>query len=114
MGAGYMGLTLAGTTVTAQVMDYEQVLFLNNDSSTRNPSRYKLEYQFSANGKQYDGAVTRVFQSGSHMKNAIKIRYLPIWPHVNAEDGTEMVLAGPAATGLGVFILLVTFKKKKH
>ncbi|NLT13198.1 MAG: zinc-ribbon domain-containing protein, partial [Clostridiales bacterium] len=62
MGIGSMALTVVGSTTTAQVTGYEQVLFINNDDSTRNPSRYKLEYQFAVGGERYTGSVTRVFE----------------------------------------------------
>lgn len=112
MGTGYMALMLAGGTVTAQVNGYEQVLILNNDVSTRNPSRYKLEYQFAVNGERYDGSVTRVFEKGSHLQKTLQVRYLPFWPHVNAEDGTGMVLAGPVMIGVGILLLVFRAKKK--
>lgn len=113
MGIGYMGITWIGITVKAQVMDIEQVLFVNNDSASRNPSRYKLEYQFMVKGQSYHGSVTRVFRNGSHMKSTISVRYLPFWPHVNTEDGTEMVLVGPVMLGLGIFIFCMSVKGKK-
>lgn len=113
IGTGYMGLTLVGKTVTGQVVDYEQVLILNNDDSTRNPSRYKLNYHFVVKGERYDGSVTRVFEGGSHIRNTIPVRYLPFWPHVNAEDDGAVELAGPAALGLGVLVLVLAFRKNR-
>lgn len=112
IGTGHMALAVVGRLVTAQVIGYEQVIILNNDDSTRNPSRYKLEYQFSANGERYDGSVTRVFEGGSHMRKTLPVRYLPFWPRVNAEDDAGMGLVGPAATGLGVLVLVLAVRKK--
>lgn len=106
LGIGHMALMVIGRPVTAQVTGYEQVLILHNDASTRNPSRYKLDYQFAVNGKRFDGSVTRVFASGSHMRATLPVRYLPFWPHVNGEDSDTMGLIGPAALGVG-FLLLV-------
>jgi len=112
MGIGHMALAIVGSTATAQVTGYEQVLFVHNDESTRNPSRYKLEYAFSVNGERYTGSVTRVFPGGSHMRQTLPVRYLPFWPHVNAEDGEMAGLAGPAMAGLGVFLLVLEVKRK--
>lgn len=112
MGIGYMALGVVGSTVTAQVTGYEHKYIIHNDESTRNPSRYKLEYQFSVNGERYTGSVTRVFPGGSHIRRTIPVRYLPFWPHVNAEDGGTAGLAGPIMTGLGVLLLVVTVKRK--
>lgn len=113
MGSGSMALTLIGKTVTAQVTGYEQVIITNDDNSTRNPSRYKLEYQFVVNGERYDGSVTRTFEKGSHMRKTLRVRYLPPWPHVNAEDGTtKMVLAGPVMIGAGILLLVFWIKKR--
>ena len=60
MGIGCMGLAVVGRTVTAQVTGYEQRPIMNKDESTKNPSRYKLEYQFSVNGERYTGSVTGI------------------------------------------------------
>ena len=114
IGFGHMALSVMGSTATAQVTDYEQVLFINNDDSTRNPSRYKLEYQFSVNGERYTGSVTRVFSGGSHMRQTIPVRYLPFWPHVNAEDGKTAGFAGPVMAGVGVVVLVFGIKKKSR
>ena len=111
LGIGYLGLAVAGRTVTAQVTDYEQVLFINNDNSTRNPSRYKLEYSFAVNGQRYTGSVTRVFPNGSHMRQTISVRYLPFWPSVNAEE-KDVDPAGPVTLGAGVLLLAYTIRKK--
>ena len=113
MGIGYMALMLLGGTITAQVTGYEQVLILKNDDSTRNPSRYKLEYRFAVNNERYDGSVTRVFEKGSHLQKTLRVRYLPFWPHVNAEaDTMGMVLAGPMMIGVGILMLVFGVKKK--
>jgi len=61
LGISQLALGVVGSTVTAQVTGYEQKYIINNDESTRNPSRYKLDYAFSVNGKRYTGSVTRVF-----------------------------------------------------
>lgn len=114
MGTGYMGLAAVGKPVTAQVTGYEQVLILNNDDSTRTPSRYKLEYQFSVNGERYDGSVTRLFEGGSHIRKTISVRYLPFWPHISAEDGGAVGFAGPAALGLGILVLVLTVREKRR
>ena len=87
LGIGQVTLGVVGSTATAQVTGYEQQYIINNDESTKNPSRYKLKYQFSVNGERYTGSVTRVFPGGSHMRQTLSVRYLPFWPHVNAEDG---------------------------
>jgi hypothetical protein len=105
IGAGHMALAVAGKTVTAQVTGYEQRLFVNNDESTRNPSRYQLDYSFSADGKRYTGSVTRVFSGGSQMRKTLAVRYLPFWPHINAEDSGGLSPVGLAVTGAGVLII---------
>jgi hypothetical protein len=112
IGFGHMALAVVGSTATAQVTGYEQKYIINKDESTRNPSRYKLEYQFSVNGERYSGSVTRVFPGGSHMRQTIPVRYLPFWPHVNAEDGETAGLAGPVMTGLGILLLVLEIKRK--
>ena len=114
MGAGHMALSVVGRAATAQVTGYEQVLFINNDDSTRNPSRYRLEYTFSVGKEQYTGSVTRVFPGGSHMRSTIQVRYLPFWPHVNAEDGKTAGIAGPVMAGAGVVVLVFGVKKKSR
>jgi hypothetical protein len=114
LGIGQLALSVVGSTTTAQVTGYEQKYFINNDESTRNSSRYKLEYQFSVNGERYTGSVTRVFPGGSHMRQTIPVRYLPFWPHVNAEDGETAGLAGPVMTGLGALLLVITVKRKSR
>ncbi len=114
LGIGQLALGVAGSTATAQVTGYEQKYILHNDESTRNSSRYKLEYQFSVNGERYTGSVTRVFPGGSHMRQTIPVRYLPFWPHVNAEDGETAGLAGPVMAGLGVLLLVVAVKRKSR
>jgi hypothetical protein len=111
MGLGHLSLAVAGNPATAQVTDCEQVLFLNNDDSTRNPSRYKLEYQFSVNGERYTGSVTRVFPGGSQTRQTIPVRYLPFWPPVNAED-SDVNPAGPVMLGAGILLLLLGVRRK--
>lgn len=113
LGIGSMALAVAGRTVIAQVTGYEQVMYLNNDDSTRNPRRYQLDYQFAVKGERYTGSVTRVFEKGSHLQKILRVRYLSFWPHVNAEDGTMgMVLAGPVLIGVGILLLVSGVKKK--
>jgi hypothetical protein len=114
LGIGQLALGMVGSTATARVTGYEQKYIINNDESTRNPSRYKLEYQFSVNGERYSGSVTRVFPGGSHMRQTIPVRYLPFWPHVNAEDGETAGLAGPVMTGLGALLIVITVKRKSR
>ncbi len=114
MGVGYMALSVVGRTTTAEVTGIEQVLLINNDDSTRNPSRYKLEYTFSVGGEQYTGSVTRVFEGGSHMRSTIEVRYLPFWPHVNAEDGGSAGFAGPVMVGVGVLVLVLGIREKSR
>jgi hypothetical protein len=114
MGIGSMALSIVGSTTTAQVTGYEQVLFVNNDDSTRNPSRYKLEYAFSVGGERYTGSVTRIFEGGSHMRQTLPVRYLPFWPHVNAEDGGTAGFRGPVMMGLGVVVLVFGIKRKSR
>ncbi len=104
IGSGYVALTVIGRAATAQVTGYEQVMYQSNDGSTRNPNRYKLDYQFAANGQRYTGSVTRAFPRGSHMRETLSIRYLPFWPHINAEE-KGIGLTGPAVLGVGVLVL---------
>ena len=111
MGIGSMALSIVGSTTTAQVTGYEQVLFVNNDDASRNPSRYKLEYAFSIGGERYTGSVTRIFEGGTHMRQTLPVRYLPFWPHVNAEDGKTAGLAGPIMVGLGVVVFVIGVRK---
>jgi hypothetical protein len=114
LGIGQLALGVVGSTATAQVTGYEQKYIINNDDSTRNPSRYKLEYQFSVGGEQYTGSVTRIFPGGSHMRQTLPVCYLPFWPHVNAEDGETTGLAGPVMMGVGVVVLVFGIKKKSR
>lgn len=111
MGIGSMALTVVGSTTTAQVTGYEQVLFVNNDDSTRNPSRYKLEYQFAVRGERYTGSVTRIFDGESHMRQTLPVRYLSFWPHVNAEDGETAGFVGPIMIGVGVVVFVFGVRK---
>lgn len=113
LGIGQMALMIAGRSTTAHVTGYEQVLFMHNDDSTRNPSRYKVAYEFSVKGERYTGSVTRVFEGGSHMKQTIPVRYLLIWPYINSEDSGKESLAGPVMVGAGVLILVLSIKKKR-
>ncbi len=112
LGIGSAALTVVGSTTTAEVTDYEQVMFDNNDDSSRNPNRYKLEYQFSVNGERFTGSVTRVFPGGSHMRQTLQVRYLPFWPQVNAEDGGMAGPAGLIMIGIGVVLLVLGVKNK--
>jgi hypothetical protein len=112
LGIGQMALPVVGSTTTAQVTRYEQKYIIDNDESSRNSSRYKLEYQFSVNGERYTGSVTRVFPGGSHMRQTISVRYLPFWPNVNAEDTGTVGLEGPVMMGLGILLLVLEVKKK--
>jgi len=105
LGVGHLALAVAGSSVTAQVTGCERVLYLNNDDSTRNASRYKLEYQFSVDGQTYTGSVTRVFTGGSQLRQTLPVRYLPVWPHINAED-TDISPVGPVMLGTGVLLLV--------
>ena len=114
LGIGQLALGVAGSPVTARVTGYEQVIFVNNDDSTRNPSRYKLEYEFSVNGERYTGSVTRVFPGGSHMRQTIPVRYLPFWPHVNTEDGGSAGFAGSVMVGVGVLVLVLGIREKSR
>jgi hypothetical protein len=114
LGIGQLALPVVGSTTTAQVTGYEQKYIINNDESTRNPSLYKLEYQFSVNGEHYTGSVTRVFPGGSHMRQTLPVRYLPFWPYVNAEDAGTVGLAGPVMMGLGILVLVLEVKRKSR
>ena len=112
LGAAFSALVLAGKTATAQVTSYEQVIILNTDDSTRNPSRYKLMYQFAVDSKRYEGSYTGVFEKGSHMKKNLRVRYLPFSPHVNTMDKTETIFAGPVLIGVGILMLLGSRRQK--
>ncbi|MDP3059000.1 MAG: hypothetical protein Q8N36_06040, partial [bacterium] len=101
-----------GKTIKASVTAYEQQAIVNNDISTRDSRRYRVEYQFTVNGVRYTGSVTRLFEGGSHIRQTISVRYLPFWPHVNAEDSDEVGLIGPIMIGLGA--LLLAFRSKKR
>jgi len=107
-----MAIAVVGRTATAQVTGYEQKYIIQNDESTRNPSRYKLDYAFSVNGERYTGSVTRVFPGGSHMRQTLPVRYLPFWPHINAEDSGGMNPAGPVILGAGILLLVLEMKRK--
>lgn len=112
LSAGYMALSVIGSSTTAQVTDYEQRIFINNDDSSRNPNRYEIYYEFNVKGERYSGSITRVFEGGSHMRNTIAIRYLPMMPSVNGEDSFQAGFAGPIMLLLGVFIIYVSFHSK--
>jgi hypothetical protein len=112
IGIGHMAIAVVGRTATAQVTGYEQKYIIQNDESTRNPSRYKLDYAFSVNGERYTGSVTRVFPGGSHMRQTLPVRYLPFWPHINAEDSGGMNPAGPVILGAGILLLVLEMKRK--
>lgn len=112
LGIGGMALTVGGRTTTAQVTGYEQVMYLNNDESTRDPRRYKLEYQFTVNDERYTGSVTRIFEGGSHMRQTIPVRYLPFWPSVNDEESDRSILGSLVMSGLGVLLLVVANRQK--
>lgn len=114
MGVGYMALSVVGRAATAQVTGIERVYIINTDESTRDPRRYKLDYEFSAGGERYTGSVTRVFEGGSHMRSTIEVRYLPFWPHVNTEDGGSAGFAGPVMVGVGVLVLVLGIREKSR
>jgi hypothetical protein len=114
LGLSQLALKVAGSQAKAQVTGYEQVLLANNDESTRNPNRYKLDYQFAVGGERYTGSVTRIFEGGSHMRQTISVRYLPFWPHVNAEDGEKAGFAGPVMVMAGVAVFVFGVKKKSR
>ena len=113
VGSGYMTLFVAGRAVTAQVIGVERMHIVNNDESTGDSRRYKLDYAFSAGGERYTGSVTRVSGGGSQMRSTIPVRYLPFWPHVNAEDSAAAGLTGPVLVGLGI-LLLVYGMRERH
>jgi hypothetical protein len=48
------------------------------------------------------------------MRQTIPVRYLPFWPHVNAEDGETAGLAAPVMTGLGAALLVLEVKRKSR
>ena len=112
IGIGYTGLLVAGKTTKANVTGYKQQLYQNNDQSTRDSRRYKVDYAFAVNGERYTGSVTRIFEGGSHIRKTIPIRYLSFWPHINAEDSSGSVLVGPILAVLGVFLCVVELKAK--
>lgn len=111
MGIGNMILQVRGKLVTAKVTGYEQVLFLSNDDASRNPSRYRLEYQFTVEEVSYRGSVTRVFKEGSHMRETLPIRYLSIRPSMNAEDSSKTDFIGLGMMLGGVFIFSMAFRQ---
>ena len=55
--------------------------------------------------------MTRVFAGGSHMRNTISVRYLPFWPHVNAEE-KDINPVGPVTLGVGALVLALAIRKK--
>jgi hypothetical protein len=112
LGIGQMALGVVGSTTIAQVTGYEERYVINNDASTSDPGRYKLEYEFSVNGKIYNGSVTRVFPGGDHMRQTLPVRYLPFWPHVNAEDSEKVSITGPVITGVGILLLVLEIRRK--
>jgi hypothetical protein len=114
LGIGSIILTVGGRTTTAQVTDYEQVMYINNDESTRDPRRYKLEYQFTVNGERYTGSVTRVFEKGSQTRKTIPVRYLPFLPSVNNEGGDGNLLGGLVMGGLGALLITAGNKQKRR
>ncbi|MEA4816422.1 MAG: zinc ribbon domain-containing protein [Lachnospiraceae bacterium] len=113
IGAGYAALAIMGKTSNAKVIGIEQVAFLANDSSTRNPARYKLSYEFVANGNRYTGSVTRVFEGGSQMKSSVPVLYLSFWPHINTEDRGYGTLISLSIILLGAFILFRSLRNRK-
>ena len=87
---------------------------VSNYNSTRNPSRYKLDYEFVVGGKQYTGSVTRVFKAWSHLRQTISVCYLPFWPHVNSEDSSGISIIGAIILGFGVFMLVIDLKNRRR
>lgn len=114
LGLGHMALAVAGNTTTAQVTGSKQVMYVANDDSSRDPRRYQLDYQFSVKGERYTGSVTRIFEGGSQMRQALQVRYLPFWPHVNDEDNKGNPLGGLGMIGLGTLLLSVEIRQKKR
>ncbi|NLB19369.1 MAG: hypothetical protein GX829_00680 [Clostridium sp.] len=110
MGIGNAALQLVGKPAVAQVTNYEQVLYLNNDESSRNPSRYKVNYQFSVDGQRYTGSVTRVFNGGSHMKETIPVQYLGFRPNINGEDRSDVDLTSLLLVGSGLVLFVLVIK----
>lgn len=112
LGIGHVALFAIGETVTAEVYEVAQQAMVQNDASTRNPSRYTLSYRFTVEGASYSGHVTRVFEGGSQMKSTMKVRYLPFWPHVNHEDQGSVALQGLLSIGVGILVIFFAMRGK--
>ncbi len=46
------------------------------------------------------------------MRQTILVRYLPLWPHVNAEDSGGMNPAGRVMLGAGILLLVLEMKRE--
>ncbi len=112
LGMGHVALFAIGETVTAEVYEVSQQAMVQNDASTRNPSRYTLSYRFTVEGTSYSGHVTRVFEGGSHRRSTLKVRYLPFWPHVNHEDQGGVDLQGLLSMGVGILVIFFALRGK--
>jgi hypothetical protein len=112
VGAGFMALVVAGTTATARVTGAEQKYIFDSGYSQPDSRRYQVDYEFTAGGERYTGSMTRVFQEGSHTRPTIRVRYLPFWPHVNAEDAIDLNPVGPVMLGIGVLLLTHEVRKQ--
>lgn len=110
MGVGNIALQVAGKSTVAKVMDYEQVLYLSNDDSSRNPNRYKVNYQFAVEGQQYRGSVTRVFKDGSHMRETMAVLYLTMRPSINGEDRGNLSPTGLVLIASGVVLFILSLR----
>lgn len=111
MGISFSLLTFAGRDINARVIASEQILILHNDPSSWDSRRYKLEYQFPVDGKEYTGSVTRIFENDSHIRTTIPVRYLSFWPHINNEDGVQMIVGGPLMLGAGILSMIAGRKR---
>lgn len=121
LGIAQFTLTIAGKTTKGQIVRTEQKMYLNNDESTRDPTRYTLYYEFTVKGEKYSGSVTKKLKYGltassDGTRPAISVRYLPFWPHINTEENDTVSITGFFLIGLGIllFILEARAKKKRN
>ncbi len=114
-----MTLGVIGATATAVVTDYERRIHVGlgqDETNTRDPTRYEVFYRFTAaDGRGYTGSVTKSFPYGikaaqGGAPQTLAVRYLPMMPHINAPDGETNILPSVLLLGLAALLFVLGIK----
>ena len=114
-----MALGVIGATATAVVTDYERRIHVGpgqDETNTRDPTRYEVFYRFiAADGREYTGSVTKSFPYGIKAvpdgpPQTLAVRYLPMMPHINAPAGETNILPSVLLLGLAALLFALGIK----